>query len=133
MEETYLELPVPVSEIWALLNDYRPMPFDAPTSWAECLRKASRTTRGDVIGELHLKGNAQPDDFERVPTGQSLIVVMLAQGEGFILRWLNEGPSKDAAEILGGLGHPTLVRHGDEGTPIRKGYMTVPDDGHMDF
>ena len=138
LEETSLKLPVPVSEIWALLMDYRPGSFRSfrePT-WAECLSRASKTTRGDVIGELRLKGEAQPDDFERVPTGRSLIVILLQQGEGFILRWLDEEMDRAdsrACSILGGIGHDNLLRRGDEGTPVRKGYMTVPDGGHMEF
>jgi hypothetical protein len=133
-----LELPVPVSEIWALFSDFQWGSYALPT-WAECLSEASRTNRGDVVGEVHLKGDAQPDDFERVPTGRPLQVVMLPQGEGFSLRWLDQGEKEEDLEplyeILGGFTHDALVRLDDAWTPVGKfpGAMTVRHDGHLEF
>jgi hypothetical protein len=132
---TVIKLPVPVSEIWALLSDFTDWGSYAEPTWAECLSEASRTNRGDLIGEVHLEGEAQLDDFERVPTGRSLQVIMLPQGEGFTLRWQDDAASDSLFKILHQYSHPALVRHGDEGKPIGKfpGYMTVRHDGHLEF
>jgi hypothetical protein len=124
-------LPVPVSEIWASLRDFS-YSWIGSSTWAECLRAASRAGN-DVLGEVHLKGDAQTDDFTSVPIGPSLKVLMmqLPQEEEFILRWGN--PDHEWMEIsLSGTNHEYLMPEGlSQFKAVRSGMMTVLGSGHL--
>ena len=118
-------LPVPASMIWDLLRDF-PGGYYRPPPWAECLRRG----RG-VIGELHFKEDVQADDFKQVPIAQSLRVVMMRQGEGYIMRW---GDSSETMErALGGIYHDDLLRKGDQFKEVRFGRMTIPSAGCLEI
>jgi hypothetical protein len=121
-------LPVPVSKIWASLSDFPYGGFQSGT-WAECLAISKRV--GNPLGELYLAGDAQTDDFKRVPISRNLRVVMMPQGEGFILRWLDPGEPSSVKLILGGIYHEYLLRSFEQFEEVRSGWMRVLDTGHL--
>jgi hypothetical protein len=122
-----LALPVPALMIWDLLKGFDGDMYKDPP-WAECLRLARG---GDIIGELHLREVVQTDDFKQVPIARPLRVVMMRQGEGFIMRWANPGDLMKS--ILGGVFHDHLLRRGDQFEEVRSGYVTIPEAGYLEI
>ena len=124
-----LELPIPVSKIWDLLWDFPSGSYkDIP--WARCLSRA----RGmNLIGEVHLNGYAQTDDFKDVPIGRRMRVVMMLQGEGFIMRWGDSENSDGMKQILGGIYHADLLRWGDNFEAVRSAWITIPKAGYLEI
>lgn len=123
------ELPVPVSQIWDALPDFHYDSILTPT-WACCLRQASGS---DAIGELHLKGDAQPDGFMSVPIGRPLKMLMMQtlQEQGFIVRW-GDTENKMMEPVLGGVSHEHLLR-GDspQFEAVRYGVMQFDGSGSL--
>jgi hypothetical protein len=123
------ELPVPVSQLWDALPDLR---YDLilDTTWVCCLKQASGT---DAIGELHLKGDAQPDDFMSVPIDRPLKMLMMQplQEQGFIVRW-GDTEQKKMESVLGGFLHEHLLR-GDspQFEAVRYGVMQFDGSGSL--
>ena len=119
--------PVPVSELWSSLGDFRYGAYMQPT-WAECLALSKRF--GHPIGALYLEGDAQTHAFKQVPVGRTLRVVTIPQQEGFIMRWLfSEDPF--VKSLLGGVYHDDLLRFGDQFEAVRSGRMIVLGAGHL--
>lgn len=121
-------LPIPVSELWASLGDFRYGMYMQPT-WAECLALSKRF--GHPIGELYLEGDAQTHAFKQVPVSRTLRVVMMPQEEGFLLRWLDTDVLAFVKVILGGVYHDDLLRFGDQFEAVRSGRMIVLGAGHL--
>ena len=87
----------------------------------------------NVIGEVHLNGDAQTGDFKDVPIDRGLRVVMILQGEGLIMRWGDSENSDHMKQILGGIYHADMLRWRENFEAVRSGLVIIPSTGYLEI